>query len=112
MTLQTALSYEILQVLVSHAERMVSMRPPCGEPDAVYGAAMLKLRTNMTLSRTELANCVGVSRQAVREWETGNSYPKVEHLKALIALAVQKHVWASGSEAAEIRLLWKVAHQK
>jgi WD40 repeat protein/DNA-binding XRE family transcriptional regulator len=73
---------------------------------------MLTLRTNMALSRTELANSVGVSRQAVREWETGGSYPKVEHLKALIALAVQKQVFAAGNEAEEIRLLWKAAHQK
>ncbi len=88
------------------------MRPPCGELDAVYGAAMLTLRTTMALSRVELAHSVGVSRQAVGEWERGCSYPKVEHLQTLIALAVQKQAFTAGHEAEEIRQLWKVAHQK
>jgi len=66
----------------------------------------------MALSRAELANYVGVSRQAVGDWESGLSYPKTEHLKALIALAAQKQAFASENEASEIRLLWKAAHQK
>jgi DNA-binding XRE family transcriptional regulator len=88
------------------------MRPSCDEPDAVYGAAMLTLRINMALSRVELAHSVGVSRQAVGEWERGCSYPKAEHLQTLIALAVQKQAFAVGPVAEEIRQLWKVAHQK
>lgn len=88
------------------------MRSPCGEPDSSYGAAMLTLRTTMALSRGELAHSVGVSRQAVGEWEAGRSYPKTEHLQALIALAVQKQAFAKDHEAREIHQLWKTAHQK
>src|SRR5947207_7234252 len=88
------------------------MRPPDGKRDAAYSAALLTLRTRMALSRAELANSVGVSRQAVGEWEKGLCYPKPEHLKALIALAVKSQAFASENEAEEIRLLWKAAHQK
>ena len=80
--------------------------------DAAYGAAMLTLRTTMALSQAELANHLGVSQKAVGEWETGRSYPKAEHLKELIALAVQKQAFTTENAAAEIRVLWKVAHQK
>ncbi len=80
--------------------------------DAAYGAAMLTLRTTIALSRAELANYLGVSREAVGGWETGRSYPKAEHLKELIALAVQKQAFTTENAAEEIRVLWKVAHQK
>jgi WD40 repeat protein/transcriptional regulator with XRE-family HTH domain len=60
----------------------------------------------MSLSQAAVANCLGVSQQAVGEWETGKSYPKTEHLKALITLAVQRQAFAAGHEVEEIRRLW------
>ena len=88
------------------------MRLPDGKRDSAYGVALLTLRTRMALSRAELANSMGVSRQAVGEWERGRGYPKTEHLKALIALVVKSQAFAAENEAEEIRLLWNVAHLK
>ena len=50
--------------------------------------------------------------RAVSEWEAGSSYPKVDHLKHLIALGVKDQTFSAGHEAEEIRDLWKAAHQK
>jgi transcriptional regulator with XRE-family HTH domain len=73
---------------------------------------MLSLRTAIGLTQKGLAEHLGVSRRAVGEWEAGNSYPKVGHLKQLVALAVRQRAFPVGKEAQEIRKLWKMAHQK
>src|SRR5215472_15483167 len=91
---------------------MKSMKPSYKERDYSFGQMMLTLRTTIGLTQAELAKHLGVSRRAVGEWEGGNSYPKVEHLKEMIALAVEQQAFASGQEAEEIRSLWATAHQK
>jgi transcriptional regulator with XRE-family HTH domain len=83
-----------------------------GTPDYAYGQTMLMLRTAIGLTQKGLANHLGITRRAVGEWETGSSYPKTEHLKELILLAVQKRVFAAENAAEEIRALWQVTHQK
>ena len=88
------------------------MKTVQGERDYAYGAAMLTLRTKISLTQTKLADRLGIARLAVCRWEAGSAYPKPEHLKALIALAVQHQAFPTGSEAGEIRQLWKIAHQK
>ncbi len=88
------------------------MKTSYGERDSAFGQAMLTLRTTTGLTRGELANRLGVSRQAVGEWEAGRSYPKAEHLKAFIALAVEHQAFPAEHEAEEIRKLWKMARQK
>lgn len=88
------------------------MKTSYHERDYAYGAAMLMLRNAIGLTQKGLANLLGVSRRAVGEWEAGSSYPKVEHLKQVIALAVKQQAFPIGDEAQEIRALWKVAHQK
>jgi len=50
---------------------------------------MLALRTKIGLTQIELAQILGVSRRAVGDWEAGNSYPKLEHLKQLVVLALR-----------------------
>ncbi len=82
------------------------------EQDSVFGKLMLTLRTAIGLTQARLAALLGVSRNAVGGWEVGQSYPKAEHLKAFIALALQQHVFAAGREAEEVRALWRAAHQK
>lgn len=80
--------------------------------DYTFGQAILTLRTKIGLTQAELAMHLGISRRAVGDWEAGNSYPKVEHLKDLIALAVKSQAFSPGNEAQEIRALWQVAQQK
>ena len=82
------------------------------EPDYAFGQRMLTLRLAIGLTQAGLADHLGVSRHAVGGWETGQTYPTADHLKHLITLALQQHAFAAGHEAAEIRDLWRAAHQK
>ena len=88
------------------------MKTSYRELDYAYGEAMQKLRNAMGLTQAGLADRLGVSWRTVAGWEAGSSYPRAEHLKELIALAIQQQAFAVGHEAEEIRVLWKVAHQK
>ena len=82
------------------------------ERDYAFGKLMLRLRMAIGLTQAGLAERLQVSRNAVGGWEAGQSYPKAEHLKAFIALALQQHVWAFGREEEEVRALWRAAHQR
>src|SRR5260370_4864565 len=73
---------------------------------------MLRLRTGIGLTQAGLAGLLGISRQALGEWESGSSYPKAEHLKYVIALGVHQQAFVAGHEEEEIRALWSAAHQK
>ena len=42
------------------------------------------LRKRSGLSQEELANLVGVTRQAVQKWEAGTSRPDTDNLTALV----------------------------
>ena len=85
---------------------------PYRERDYAFGQVMLTLRTAIGLTQAELADFLGISRRAVGEWEAGNSYPKGEHLKRFIALALKKQAFPAGHEAEQVRSLWQAAHQK
>src|SRR5712692_2324743 len=80
--------------------------------DYAFGQAMLTLRITIGLTQAGLAKHLGISRKAVGEWEAGLTYPKAEHLKALIALAVEQQAFPADREEAEIRTLWQAARQK
>src|SRR2546421_6830821 len=98
---------------VGHTERSARMkRSSYGERDYAFGQAMLSLRTDIGLTQAGLADLLSVSRRAVGEWEAGSSYPKAEHLKALLTLAVKQQAFPAGREEEEIRALWKAARQK
>ncbi|HEX6479993.1 MAG TPA: NB-ARC domain-containing protein [Ktedonobacteraceae bacterium] len=83
-----------------------------GERDYAFGQLIATLRRQFKLTQAELAEQLGVSRQAVGEWEAGSSYPKADHLKDFIGLGVQQHAFTTGREVEEIRTLWQAAHQK
>jgi len=83
-----------------------------GERDYTFGQAMLSLRTTMGLTQADLAERLGVSRKAIVRWEGGFSYPKAEHLKALLSFAIGQHAFPSGREEEEVRAFWHAAHQK
>src|SRR2546421_12827759 len=96
-----------------HAEwRPLVKRSSHDERDYAFGQMILTLRTSIGLTQAGLADQLGVSRRAVAEWEAGNSYPKADHLKGLIALGVRQQAFAVGREVEEIRTLWKAARQK
>src|SRR6184192_3467422 len=82
------------------------------ERDYAFGQLMLTLRMRLGLTQAGLAEVLQVHRRAVAGWEAGSSYPKAEHLKELITLAVQQQAFPAGREEEEIRALWKAAHQK
>jgi len=82
------------------------------ERDQTFGQAIFALRSMMGLTQEQMGKRLGVSMRMVGKWEAGDSYPKVEHLKALIVLAVESEAFAPENEASEIRKLWEVAHQK
>ncbi|HEX6554318.1 MAG TPA: helix-turn-helix transcriptional regulator [Ktedonobacteraceae bacterium] len=82
------------------------------EHDYAFGQAMLTLRTSIGLTQAGLAELLGISRHAVGDWEAGESYPKVDHLRALIKLGLRASAFAAGREEEEIHALWKAAHQK
>ena len=45
-----------------------------------FSEKLPKLRKNNNLSQEQLAEQLGVSRQAVSKWEAGNSYPDMEKM--------------------------------
>src|SRR5712691_1846306 len=82
------------------------------ELDYTFGQQMLTLRTRIGLTQAGLGEQLGVSRRAVAEWEAGSKYPKVDHLKAFIALCMRQQAFSAGHEDDEAHALWKAAHQK
>ena len=45
-----------------------------------FSEKLPKLRKDNNLSQEQLADKLGVSRQAVSKWESGNSYPDMEKM--------------------------------
>ncbi len=82
------------------------------ERDYAFGRVMLTLRTRLGLTQTELADMLGVRRRAVIDWEGGLTYPKADHLKQFVVLAIERQAWPFGREAEEVRALWQAARQK
>jgi transcriptional regulator with XRE-family HTH domain len=78
--------------------------------DYAFGQVILTLRTVLGLTQTELADSLGITRRAVGDWEAGLTYPKAEHLKAFIALAVERQAFPLGRELEETRALWQASH--
>src|SRR6266700_4012154 len=81
---------------VGQADRSARMKLfSYGERDYAFGQRMLTLRTIIGLTQADL---LGVSRRAVGEWELGSSYPKAEHLKELMTLAMRASAFPAGRE--------------
>src|SRR5438132_14005093 len=82
------------------------------ERDYAFGRVILTLRTKLGLTQTALADMLGVTRRAVIDWEGGLTYPKADHLKQFVVLAIERQAWPFGREAEEVRALWQAARQK
>src|SRR5919206_1895595 len=114
---QHLLSHQLTSVDILHFPRKTQLevcmkRSAYREQDYVFGQRMLTLRSVIGLTQAGLAALLAVSRQSVADWESGGKYPKAEHLKQFVALAIKHQAFHVGHEAEEIRALWKVAHQK
>jgi len=48
-----------------------------------FGENLKKLRKSRNLSQEDLAEKVGVSRQSVSKWETGDAYPEMNNILEL-----------------------------
>jgi transcriptional regulator with XRE-family HTH domain len=80
--------------------------------DYAFGEAILALRRKIGLTQEGLAQQLGISRRALGAWEAGSSYPKIDQLKKLVALAIERHAFSTGQEAEQVHALWKTSHQK
>src|SRR5260221_7313001 len=71
-----------------------------------FGRSCATLRKRMHLTQRELGRLLGISEQAIGQWERGVRSPTVEHLKRLLALGIQRHAFAPGQEHEEAKQLW------
>src|SRR2546421_10758805 len=77
-----------------------------------FGRSCATLRKRMHLTQRELGRLLGISEQAIQQWERGVRSPTVEHLKRLLALGIQRHAFAPGQEHEEAKQLWLAAGQQ
>lgn len=50
---------------------------------SIFSRKLLELRNQKELSQSKLAQKVGVSKQSVKAWETGDSFPTGKNLEKL-----------------------------
>ena len=81
-------------------------------PSADFRGRLLLLRGRAGLSQRELAALTGASERAIQTWEAGLSYPSADRLKAVIALYLQRGVFAPGREQAEVAAIWEAAREE
>jgi WD40 repeat protein/transcriptional regulator with XRE-family HTH domain len=74
-----------------------------------FGRSCATLRKRMQLTQRELGRLLGISEQAIGQWERGVRSPSVAHLQRLLALALQRHAFAPGQEHEEAQQLWLAA---
>ncbi|OLE33095.1 MAG: hypothetical protein AUG45_08215 [Ktedonobacter sp. 13_1_20CM_3_54_15] len=82
------------------------------ERENVFGRSCARLRKHMHLTQRELCRLLGLSEQALQQWERGVHSPTVEHLKRLLVLGLQHHAFAPRQEHEEAQQLWLAAGQQ
>src|SRR2546421_5723073 len=80
--------------------------------DYDFAHLLLTLRKRSRLTQEDVALQIGISEKALRNWEGGSHYPSDAHLRKLITVYLHKHVFVSGSEHDEARLLWNQVHER
>src|SRR4051794_8503242 len=85
---------------------------PRGLPSTDFRERLLLLRGRAGLSQRELATLTGASERAIQTWEAGVSYPSADRLKTLIALYLQRGVFAPGREQEEVVAFWETAREE
>src|SRR5947209_7043292 len=82
------------------------------ERENAFGRSCARLRKHMHLTQRELCRLLGLSEQALQQWERGGHSPTGEHLKRLLALGLQHHAFAPRQEHEEAQQLWLAAGQQ
>src|SRR5947209_7637193 len=82
------------------------------ERENAFGRSCARLRKHMHLTQRELCRLLGLSEQALQQWERGVHSPTVEHLKRLLVLGLQHHAFAPRQEHEEAQQLWLAAGQQ
>jgi transcriptional regulator with XRE-family HTH domain len=72
-----------------------------------FGQRLFDLRTRLALTQGQLAEQIGVHWHSVQKWETGESYPKAETLRRLIAVCLHHGAFTAGQEREEAQSLWQ-----
>lgn len=71
------------------------------------GQILLTLRSRAKLTQSEFAARIGIHRRSVQKWESGETYPTAENLRALIAVLIPLGVFIPGQERDEAADLWQ-----
>src|SRR5437667_6122617 len=79
--------------------------------DHRFGLQLFTLRRKAGLTQDEMANRMGVSEKAIRNWEGGTSYPSGFNLKKLIETLLLSNAFKPGDERDEARTLWEQASE-
>ncbi|HEX6554462.1 MAG TPA: helix-turn-helix domain-containing protein, partial [Ktedonobacteraceae bacterium] len=86
--------------------------PDSHQGENAFGRSCARLRKSMGLTQRELGRLLGISEQAVGQWERGKRSPTAQHLKRLLALALQRQAFPPGQEDEEAHHLWLAARQQ
>jgi WD40 repeat protein/transcriptional regulator with XRE-family HTH domain len=81
------------------------------EGDRFRGRILL-LRGRAGLTQRALAALLGVSEQAIKNWEAGRGYPSSARLQAVIALYLERGLFTAGREAQEATALWEALRRE
>jgi len=76
------------------------------------GQHLLTLRSRVKLTQAELAARIGLHRRSIQKWESGETYPSADNLRALIKVLLDLGVFTRGQARAEASALWQSANQE
>jgi transcriptional regulator with XRE-family HTH domain len=68
---------------------------------------LLALRSRAKLTQSQFAQRLGISRRSIQKWESGETYPTSENLRALISLMLTLGIFTEGHERDEAADLWQ-----
>ena len=66
------------------------------QEENTFGRSCAQLRERMGLTQRELATLLDISEQTVGRWERDKRAPTAQHLKHLLALALQRQAFTPG----------------
>src|SRR5262245_37706558 len=71
------------------------------------GQHLLTWRNRAKLTQLELASLLGFHRRSLKKWESGESYPSAENLRAFIAVLFTGGAFTPGQEYDQANDLWQ-----